>query len=477
MDPKMVNVKLSYSRLLISPVVVIALLLGTVAHAEPVENAPKTFVINRENVRDRILNNGLTVMAAQNRLRRAKLSVDASRGRLFPSINLGVVAGTLANPSFVLASVEYVLPFLIPQRWFDLKKAKYIQQAEKHAFFATEVNIFASAYSLVLNVQNDFRTRNMIIEDLRDAVQIEDLVTRNLEEGRATESDLSRSKSQSATVQIRLARINELLVEEVAQLKQIFNLPQETTLIFESLTLSNPNIEKTPADLLAKEAIRVSPEKQQVNNLVESAKLEKKSKFFSFISGVTAGNSIRGVLPGEQASFAFSRQTFRGGLNFGLDYFPNLDIAETQIEDLRLRQQEINGEMEKAIFSLVGRYQYVLKRLQEATIAEELLTQVFENDQYRYENGEVQLIQVFDSQAKMRQMATERLRAETDVQLLWLSAHRMLLSDDFSKIQGCESLPKNETARRRFPWGRRDEPSVCDAKSTNLKFSGEYQEP
>lgn len=470
--------KASMARLLISPLLILSLLLGSFAFAEGEKSpSPEKFIVNRENVRDRILNNGLTVLAAQNRLRRAKLNVDASRGRLFPSINLGVIAGTLANPSFVLASVEYVLPFLIPQRWFDLKKARYLQEAERHAFYATELNLFASAYSLVLNVQNDFRTRNMINEDLRDAIQIEDLVTRNLEEGRATESDLNRAKSQSATVQIRLARINELLIEEVAQLKQIFNFPQETVLVFESLSLDDPNLDKIPEDALVKEAIRLSPEKQQVNNLVESAKVEKKSKFFSFISGVNAGNTIRGVNPDEQASFAFSRQTFSGGINFGLDYFPNLDIAETQIEDLRLRQKEINGEMEKAIYSLVGRYKYVLKRLEEARIAEELLTQVFQNDQYRYENGEVPLIQVFDSQSKMRQMASERLRAETDVQLLWLSAHRMLLSDDFSKIKGCEVLPKTEAPRRRFPWRRKVTPTVCDAKSTSLKFYGEYVEP
>ncbi len=441
--------------------------------------AAETVVLNPESLRTRMISDGLPILAAANRVHKAKDTVNLARARLLPSLNLGALAASIANPTFILASVEYVLPFLIPARWFDVGKAKYLAQAERAAFLLTELNLYASLYSLYYTVNLDLQTREFLTMDFRDAVLIEQLVERAFEDGRATEMDLNSARSQSASAKVRLARFNELLVDEISVVKQSIGLPMETSIQFERLDVPPSPMEEMAFPEALALALEKAPESEQIKNLLEAAKKERWSKQFGFISGASASNKVTG-LDGGSASFAFSDQGVGGFFNFGFDYFPNISLSHRNIEELQIREAELNSELARLVDSMQGRLDFVKTRHRESTKSENLLKRVFENDQQRYAAGDISLMELTETMARYRQAGLERLRANTDLQLLRVSMHRIVVGEQFAEIKGCEVLPKEKKEKRsgwRWPWeSDEEEDPICDPKAVSKRFSGQSQE-
>lgn len=430
-------------------------------------------VLNPETLRVNLIEGGLPILAAANRVHKAKDSVNLARTRLLPSLNLGVLAASLANPTFILSSVEYVLPFLIPSKWFDAAKAKQLAEAEKIAFLLTELNIYSSLYSLYYTLNLDLQTREFLSFDFRDTILIEQIVERAYEDGRATEADLNLARSQTANAKVRLNRFNELLIDEIAILRQVLGLPMEARISFEMHDITPSELESLPLPSAIKIALEKAPEARQIKHLLEAAKYERWSKYFGFITGAGAGSSASGM--GESASLAFSDQGGRGMFNFGFDYFPNISLSNRNLEEIKIREAELSSEISKLIESMQGRFDFVESRFLESRKSEGLLRRVFENDQKRYSSGDIPLSTLVESMSRLRQAGLERLRSQTDLQLLRVSMHRVLVTDQFANFKGCEALPKTEKKKSgwRWPWeSDDDEDPICDPESVKKRFVG-----
>lgn len=440
-----------------------------------VETTANAVVLDPGVLREQFLANGLTVVAAANRVHQAKEGVNIARARLLPSLNLGVLLGTLANPSFLLSSVEYLFPFLIPSRWFDVRKAKNLAEAEKVGFLLTELNVFSSLYSLYFQVLSDFRTRSFLVQDFRDQILTEQLVQWSYEHGVAAESDLKMAESQTLAARMRLDRFNELLVDELASLRGALNLPLDKEILLAEAQVAANELEgKQLADAL-KSAKDKAPEFAQLGFLKKAAEAEKWSKVFGFFGGASAGNTS-GIAGG--ASFAFKEQTGRASFNFGFDYFPTVSLSELNIKEIEIRERELDTELARSVEALSGRIRYAQSRFEDASAAEALLRNVLAAARQRYSLQEITLTELLDVQLKVRQASLEKETAKTDLSLLRVALHRLTRSDQFAQIRGCEALPRKEKKKKwRWPWeDDEDEAPVCDPDSTAAAFNGGSEE-
>ncbi|MEY4617686.1 MAG: hypothetical protein RJB66_2646 [Pseudomonadota bacterium] len=398
------------------------------------------FKVSPATIRNQLVNSGLTLKETALRVKQAKLSVEVARGKLLPSLNLGVMVGSMANPAFLLGSVDYVVPFLLPSRWFDFYKSKNLVDAEKQGFLITELNLYASTVSMAANLLNDLKTRQILYYEMRDWIEVENLVRQAVEDDRAVLADLDRARSQTAGVRIRIGRLNELLVQEMASLKKILNLPVETEIQFLPFEFERSQLEDLELAQAIKKVFEISPERKQVFSFIQAAKQDRFSKIFAFMSGASAGNVTRGLNPNEGASMAFGDQVGRFNFQFGYDYWPTIKIAETQIKMLQIRENEIRNELSRVTTEALADKEFIEERMAQASSAAELLERVFIADQKRYGEGLIPLIQVFESQRQWRAALVENLRATTDLMLMRISMDRLIRAGQFSYLKGCETM-------------------------------------
>ncbi len=441
------------------------------------DEAPIThFVVNPQTLRERFLSDSTTVFSAANQVHKAKDQLNLARTQLLPSINLGALLGTMVNPTFVLASVEYTLPFLIPSKWFQKASAKRLMEAERVAFLVSELNVYSSLYSLYIQILSDFKSREFVAQDLRDVILIENIVAREYELGEATEQDLQLTRSETMMAKVRLNRFEELLVQEIATLRESIDLPQETQIEFAGFEMiSSPleDLDLAPATDMAKNQ---APEYEQIRWLVEAAKWERWSGLFGFISSASASNQLNPMAGQKHASTAFNAQSGSYGFHFGFDYFPALSLSNRNRDTLTLRSEEMNGEISNLVETLLGRMQYVQKRKQEANQSEAAMRSVFENERRQFAIGQVSLRELLVIQGKARQAALESLRADTDVNLIRVALHRLIRTDQFALFYGCENLPDVPVEKTRWwqfwRWYKSKDAPICNPDAVEKKFSG-----
>lgn len=420
----------------------VSLIVSSILGGQPLlaQTSSPIFRVSPDSIRRQLVNNGLTLKETAQRVKQAKLSVEVARGKLLPSINLGVMVGSMANPAFLLSSVDYVVPFLLPSRWFDFYKAKHLVDAEKQGFLTVELNLYASTVSLAANLLNDLRTRQILYYEMRDWIEVENLVRQAVEDDRAVLADLDRARSQTAGVRIRIGRLNELLIDEMAELKKVLNLPANTELQYLPFEFGTSKLEQIEVPEAIKMVFDISPERKQMLAFIAAAKQDRFSKIFAFMSGASAGNVTRGLGSNESASMAFDAQYGRFNFQFGYDYWPTIKIAESQIKMLNIRENEVRNELTQMTTELIAKKKYIEERMAQASSAAELLQRVFVADQKRYDEGLIPLIQVFESQRQWRAALVEQLRATTDLMLMRISMDRLIRANQFSYLKGCETI-------------------------------------
>ncbi len=434
---------------------------------------PANVTLSPKSIRELSKSSGLTILEAAIRVHKAKENVYMSRTRLLPSVNLGMLIATVINPAFILQNVEYLLPFLLPSRWFDLAQAKHLSQAERVGFLTTELNIFASLDSLYYTVVSDLGAKDLLAEELKDTLVVENIVARSVEDGRASENDLNLAKSQTAMAYARLAKMEELIVEEVSELRNVLSLNLNTEISFDIVPSSISVLENHTIPQAAAAVLKVAPESQQIDFLLEAAASEKWSKVFSFISSSSIGSSSGGASSGFENASAFKNLEARGMFHFSFEMFPNINMTNHNINELKLRKKELESELGKLMENTLGRLKFLFSRRAELERAEALMKTVFTTDKKRYEIGELSLSDLVDSQGRLRQARLESVRVNTDLDLIRVTLHRMLVTDEFASIKGCEELPKSDKKpgwRWRWPWEDAPEDNICDPEAVGKRF-------
>ena len=87
-----------------------------------------------------------------------------ARAKLLPTLNLGALLPALANPTFLLASVTILFPFLVPSNWIVLKQEKELFESDKASYKALQLNILSNSLALYYTFVNDQKIHNILAE-------------------------------------------------------------------------------------------------------------------------------------------------------------------------------------------------------------------------------------------------------------------------------------------------------------------------
>jgi outer membrane protein TolC len=398
--------------------------------------------ITPDTLREQILNSNLVILSELNQVYQSKLNINVQRAKLLPSLNLSTAISTLGG-GFFLTGVSILMPFLIPSNWFHYKESKYQFEAEKYAYNLLQLNTYASAYSSYSTVLGDENIRDVLNVQYQNLSKIQHTIQLKYDFGLASKSDLDRATAGTQLAFVQLSQMSELLASEKASLRGSMALPLEQDFDLTEVHVVPSEFEDmNPQDVLPK-ALAVSPENAQVTDLIAAGREGKWSQVFAFL------NSGALTVPGNNGSpSSFNSLIGSGSFSIGFGIIPALKMSQAAVDQLYLRQREIAVEEARAVEATLGSIAQAKQQLDSAQKAEANLNDVLQTQIHHYEMGLTDLLHVLDAQNAITQASTARVRAQMDLDGLRINLHRIMLTDQFSKIKGCQALPPGKKLKK-----------------------------
>lgn len=400
--------------------------------------ADAAFLVNPTSIRKELLSKNISLLQALRNVENSKLNVSLARAKLLPSLNLGVMLPALANPTFLLSSVTFLFPFLVPSNWMVLKQQKELFESDKAAYNALQLNILSNSLSLYFTYLNDQKIQNIYIK-LSENLGILYLRLKKQSEilGNVTVEELGLASAQWEEAKVRVSKLEELLLAEKSGMRTLLGMPLVTNLFVESFDLEPSPYELKSAAEIADHSLEVAPEVIQLDFLIKAAKTLKFSKLFGFMSSSSIfGTSINGSSPFESLKVG-------GGFSFGIDNLVNIQIANNNIESIKLRLVQLQLENERLAEVLVGQINEVkLQQILSANALRDRLI-VYDAQKREYALGLISLQTLFQTQVQLTDSYILNIKSDLDLKMQRLALMRLVIDGDFSKIKGCNqaSLP------------------------------------
>ncbi len=398
---------------------------------------PKHVSIDPKTLRELVLDENNEILIGLNHIHQAKDRVNIARGNLLPSVNLSMVLQIMSNPTFALSAVEFLLPFLLPSRWFDYYEQKDMLAAEKDGYHALQLNTYASAYSLYYTLLSDQMLFEVLRKENEDLKQVYDvLVQRDIILGNVSQNDILHAKSQYDLSGAKVAKLEGLLIEERSELRKALALNLETEITLVPTAVPASQWEEKTVPETVEQALLVAPESRQLKSLEKAAERARWSKVFAFISGASVG-AQSGFNTGNIQSVSFNNVVLRQNVSFGFAYFPAIELSQRQIEEVRLRQRELVIDNRQVLEKVVLGLKHALRRRELAARSEASMKDVYQTANRKYELGMETLLNVLLTRRQVTESSAELVAADTYVNLLRVLLNRTLLLDEFSLVPGC----------------------------------------
>lgn len=405
-----------------------------------------------DSLREHILAGNNSILMGLNQVYTAKDQRTKAMTSLLPSINLGAVLGTtVSGPTFLLSSVSFLLPFLVPNNWINLEASKEVLNAQMASYRVLELNQYASAYALYEAVMNDLDAEQALKENYEILYKLYLTLELNYQQnGSVTLKDVLQAKEKSEAAYVPYLDMQKVIAIDTAALRHAMGLDESVTLNF-STSAHVPASDSENQDLqsVLNAALEKAPENSQLQALLNSALDSTWSAVFGFVTGSTLG-TLPPSSGASTPSFSNLIQNQQVGIGFG--YAPaiqltndSVDAVKLQIRDLGLQEQEI---IESALSS-VAKSQ---KQLQSATAAKKDSYQVFMSELLNYQMGSTDLLHVLQAESDYAAAQGLRIQSQAALDNVRITLHRALLSDQFSpeKIQGCQSQAKTSSVDPSF---------------------------
>lgn len=412
--------------------VIAAILLAFFVSASAVFAAPKNpqgpVTINPESLRRLFLQRNVSIAISLNEVHQAKEKVNVARGNLLPSVNLGAVISS--GPSFALTSVSFLLPFLMPSNWLDLKESAHLLRAQGTSYYIAQLNGYSSAYSIYMTILGDIELRNLLQIQYENLKSIEEQLKLPADLGIIRKEDYLQAQAQTQMSLVQVSQVEDLIRKEKAAVRELLGLPLTTEIIFETAEVAPSPVEGWSPQSLLTQIHEKSPENKQMNSMILAAQVSKWSKAFSFLGGSSLGATR------SNGSFGDLQQT--GSVNFGFAYFPSLKISNLNIEQLRLRKKELQLEQANLIEVTLGSLIEAQRQYSAAAQAHENLVQVYQAEVLRFKVGMTDLLHVLEASNALTNSVMNKIKAQTALSTLRINLHRLMISDQFAAIGNCE---------------------------------------
>ncbi len=367
------------------------------------QSPPNTVTINAGSLRNIYLSRNVGIAIALNDVQQAKNQVTQARANLLPSVSLGgVISG---GPSFMLTTVSFLLPFLMPSNWLDLKESNYLLKSQGMSYYLAQLNGYASAYSLYQTIVGDIQLRAALQQQYENFKGIEDQLRLPAEMGMIRMEDYLQAQAQAKLAYVQVSQMDELIKREKAAVRQMLALPLAQDIAFEDIDVPMSPVEDADPQTLLDRVNESSPENQQLNYMITAAQYGKWSKAFSFLSGSSLGMNR------PSTGGAFSDVTQTGSVNLGFGYFPALQLSNLQINQLRLRKQELRFDQAQLLEVSLGSLVEAQKQLDASVSAEDNLRKVYNAEYIRYQAGMTDILHVLDAGNQVTTAILSRVKA------------------------------------------------------------------
>jgi len=394
---------------------------------------PATFVLNQNSLQSQLLSNNLDLIKALYAVHDAKDQVNIARANLLPSLNLGSLLN-LTGGGFILSSINFLLPFLVPSNWYNYAAEKNLFQAEKIAYHAIQLNAYSSALALYFTLVADRQIQAIYQQQYHDLQDIFEMQKKRSTVGLVPISDLMQIQAQARMAGVKASQLAELNKQEIAAIRKFMSLPLETQIRLENSTMANSPWEFENMQATIDRANTVSVERAQIQYLIKAAQAQKWSKVFSIVNSPSI---VGGSVGGHNANFDNMQAV--GSMSFGFAQFPTYELNERRIKEIKLQDLELQEENTRIVEATIGSIEEARQQLDLATQAEVQMAQVYEIRRQDYEQGGGTLIDVLQARNQMADASVARIKALLDVNLQRNTLHRTLLTASFSTIRGCNA--------------------------------------
>jgi len=390
--------------------------------------------INPQSLQTLLLSRNNSLLQEMNKVYQAKENVNLARAQLLPSVNLGAIL--TGGPGFILSSVSFLMPFLLPSNWLDLKESQQLLDAEVESYYIAQLDQYASAYSVYMTVVGDRGLRDTLETQYENLQKIESDVDLAVKLGLRPITDLYSAQAQTQQMKSQVAQVDELLVRETASVREMLSLDLDATLMFEDMHPVASAYEGTPAKILLPSVLAKAPENAQIDDMIAAAKTESWSKAFSFFNGATLSADSQGA--DSDRSVSFSHLTQGSGFNIGFGIFPTVELSNLNTQEMQLRKQEIALEQAQVLETTLGSLVAAKTDYDAAIQAEQNFNNAYQAEQANYNLGTTDLLHVLSAANSLAEASINRIKAQTDVDSLRITLNRSTLKEYFATIPGCK---------------------------------------
>lgn len=415
----------------------------TVSTKKPTVTKPKTssttsdnnkIVINPDTLKTYLLKANTSILNELTLVAQAKDKVNIARGNVLPSLNIEAEAASLISaPTFIMSSVEMLMPFLLPSNWFDLKSSDNLLKAEEQSYLILELNEYASAYALYETIVGDMALRDVLQQQYVNLNGVQNLLEQQDKLGLASPTDLKNAQAQAQLAQAAVSQMDELITQETASFRFALGLGLVDDMDFEIQHVPASSIEGQTPESLITQVNQKAPESVQIRYLLASGKDQKWSAVFSFLNSAALVSSSSGA--GHSATFSGLAAT--GSANLGFGYFPNIALTNDNIEQIKIQNTTLKLTEGQILETNLGSVTDATNQLALNAQAETKLQQVYDDYVLAYKLGLTDLLHVLTAQSDITTASEAKVKAQIDLDNLRINLHRIMLTKQFSNMPQC----------------------------------------
>ncbi|MEK6578017.1 MAG: TolC family protein, partial [Bdellovibrionota bacterium] len=255
--------------------------------------------------------------------------------------------------------------------------------------------------------------------------------------GIISEEDLSKTRAQTATAALKVAKIMEITIQEEGAMRHALALPLSAKIKFKKETLPATSWESMDPEAALPGVLLIAPEFKQLEHLRDAAKADKWTKIFGFINTSTLSTSSFPGPDGHFSNASLSRLIGTERVGLGFSYIPSIRLSEGNMKELELQTEEMKLQQANVLEVTIQQIVRAKDELNQAEIAEAGFKKVFEIKEKRFNLGSETLFGLLYARVQATEAAIETIRAHGHLNMLRISLDRATLSGYFEAIGGC----------------------------------------
>lgn len=417
-----------------------------------------TFTATMANIRDQVMKYNYQIVDEFNKVSDAKYTVNKAQDSLIPGISVTGLSTIASNPTFAVTAIQILLPFLIPSNWESLYASQNAFNAEKQAYYVTELNTYASTLAIYFTILSDRRVMQAWQANAEASEQIMLMEQQNLEAGLTSVEAAAQAQKNYSTAQSNATGAVSVFCKDYSALAQALVLDPTpgtgTEISFEQsdldeITDTSPGFENENINTLENQALSVAPEVQQLKDLIDAANNDKWAGALGFISSASIGVSSQaaGSTSGTPTNVSFTnpRGTVTGGFSFAT--FAEYNIAQDNIAEVVQQMKEVTTQSKDTIDINVADLNSALYQLKLDSNAENVAIKSYNNALAALNQGLSSKMAAYTQKAAITALSLNRIKDQAFRDLSLVTLYRATLSGPFAAIKGCQanSAPKSSS--------------------------------